>query len=76
MNLEQHLYGAPVLSGRLYRELIERARHFHRVSSFDVEQGRYDIALFHLEQAAQLSIKAYMPGELGTSLGSTACTTG
>ncbi len=53
------------MSSRLYRELVERARHFHRVSGFDVEQGRYDIALFHLEQAAQLAIKAYMLRELG-----------
>lgn len=54
------------MSVRLYRELVERARHFHRLSSYDVREGRYDIALFHLEQAAQLAIKAYMLRELGS----------
>ena len=54
------------MSARLYRELVERARHFYHISSYDVELGRYDIALFHLEQAAQLAVKAYMLRELGS----------
>jgi len=54
------------MSERLYRLLVERARHFHLESGFDVERGRYDIALFHLEQAAQLAIKAYMLREIGS----------
>ena len=39
------------MSARLYRELVARARHFLRVNGFDVGEKRYDIALFHLEQA-------------------------
>ncbi|MCE4613473.1 MAG: HEPN domain-containing protein [Desulfurococcales archaeon] len=53
------------MSSRLYREFAARARHFLRASEFDVSEGRYDIALFHLEQAAQLAIKAYLLRELG-----------
>jgi len=48
------------LSARLYRELVARAKHFYKISGYDVREGRYDIALFHLEQAAQLAIKAYL----------------
>ena len=48
------------MSARLYRELVARAKHFYKISECDVREGRYDIALFHLEQAAQLAIKAYL----------------
>ena len=53
------------MSLRLYRELVARAKHFLRVSEFDVREGRYDIALFHLEQAVQPAVKAYLLRELG-----------
>ena len=53
------------LSARLYDELIGRAIHFYRVSSYDASAGRYDIALFHLEQAVQLALKAYLLKTLG-----------
>lgn len=33
------------MSLRLYRELVARARHFLKVSEFDVSEERYDIAL-------------------------------
>jgi HEPN domain-containing protein len=45
---------------RLYEEMVSRAKHFFKVSDYDVSLGRYDIALFHLEQAVQLSLKAYL----------------
>jgi len=48
------------LSIRLHEELVARAKHFLKVSGFDVSEGRYDIALFHLDQAAQLVVKAYL----------------
>ena len=63
------------MSLRLYRELVARARHFLRVSEFDVSEGRYDIALLHLERAAQLAIKAYLLRELGNLPEPVACTT-
>ncbi len=53
------------LSITLYREMIERAKHLYRISVNDVSAGRYDIALFHLEQAVQLSLKAYLLKTLG-----------
>lgn len=53
------------MSSRLYREMVERARHFYRVSEYDVSAGRYDIALFHLEQAVQLALKAYLLASVG-----------
>jgi len=48
------------LSIRLYEEMVSRAKHFFNISSYDVSLGRYDIALFHLEQAVQLILKAYL----------------
>jgi len=48
------------VSIRLYEEMVERSRHFLNVSRYDVAAGRYDIALFHLEQAVQLALKAYL----------------
>lgn len=45
--------------------MIERARHFYRVSEYDVSSSRYDIALFHLEQAVQLAVKAYLLKAVG-----------
>lgn len=39
---------------------MERAKHFYRISSYDISAGRYEIALFHLEQAVQLALKAYL----------------
>ena len=53
------------MSYRLYRELVERAIHFLRISAFDAEEGRFDIALFHIEQAVQLAVKAYLLKTLG-----------
>ncbi len=53
------------MSSRLYREMIERARHFYRISEYDVSSGRYDIALFHIEQAVQLAVKAYLLETVG-----------
>ena len=48
------------LSIRLYEEMVSRAKHFFNISSYDVSLGRYDIALFHLEQAVQLILKVYL----------------
>lgn len=48
------------MSIRLYEEMVERSRHFLNISRYDVAAGRYDIALFHLEQAVQLALKAYL----------------
>jgi len=48
------------LSIRLYEEMVSRAKHFFNISSYDVSLGRYDIALFHLEQTVQLILKAYL----------------
>ncbi|MCC6028471.1 MAG: HEPN domain-containing protein [Archaeoglobus sp.] len=48
------------LSAKLYEEMAKRAKHFLRISSYDVATGRYDIALFHIEQAVQLALKAYL----------------
>lgn len=48
------------MSIRLYEEMVARAKHFLNVSEYDVSAGRYDIALFHLEQSVQLALKAYL----------------
>ena len=48
------------LSIRLYEEMVSRAKHFFNISSYDVSLGRYDIALFNLEQAVRLILKAYL----------------
>ncbi len=48
------------MSIRLYEEMVSRAKHFFNISSYDVSLGRYDIALFHLEQTVQLILKAYL----------------
>jgi HEPN domain-containing protein len=53
------------VSLHLYRELVGRAKHLHRVTEFDAREGRYDIALFHLEQAAQLALKAHLYRTVG-----------
>jgi HEPN domain-containing protein len=53
------------MSKDLYDELAERARYFLRISRNDSINGRYDIALFHLEQALQLGVKAYLLREKG-----------
>jgi HEPN domain-containing protein len=54
-----------LVSAKLYEELVSRAIYFYRVSSYDASAGRYDIALFHLEQAVQLALKAYLLKTLG-----------
>jgi len=54
------LYEVVGLSFKLYEEMIEKAKHFFRVSDYDVSMNRYDVALFHLEQATQLALKAYL----------------
>jgi len=48
------------LSVKLYEEIAKRAKHFFDISKHDVSANRYDIALFHLEQATQLALKAYL----------------
>jgi len=53
------------LSIRLYEELVKRAIHFYKVSDYDVSAERCDIALFHLEQAVQLALKAYLLNTVG-----------
>ncbi|AGT36154.1 hypothetical protein N186_09090 [Thermofilum adornatum] len=53
------------LSIRFYNEMVERAKHFYRISDNDASTGRYDIALFHLEQAVQLALKAYLLRTIG-----------
>jgi HEPN domain-containing protein len=53
------------LSIRLYNEMVERAKHFYRISDSDTSAGRYDIALFHLEQSVQLALKAYLLKSIG-----------
>jgi Uncharacterized conserved protein related to C-terminal domain of eukaryotic chaperone, SACSIN len=49
----------------LYNELAKRAKYFFKISRNDAINNRYDIALFHLEQALQLGIKAYLLKEKG-----------
>jgi len=46
------------LSSEYYELLVKRAKHFLKLSDIDAEDGRYDIALFHLEQALQPALKA------------------
>lgn len=53
------------MSFKLYEEMMERAKHFFRVSDYDISMSRYDLALFHLEQASQLALKAYLFKTLG-----------
>ncbi|MDI9619595.1 MAG: HEPN domain-containing protein [Candidatus Nezhaarchaeota archaeon] len=53
------------MSLRVYLEMIEKAKHFYRVSEYDVSMGRFDIALFHLEQAVQLALKASLFKSIG-----------
>ena len=48
------------MSSNLYEKLKERAKYFFNESIRDSVNKRYDIALFHLEQALQLGIKAYL----------------
>jgi len=38
--------------------LIRRAEAFIRDAKYDLENGDYDVAMFHIEQALQLLIKA------------------
>jgi HEPN domain-containing protein len=40
------------------RFYIERAEKFKRNAKFNFENGDYDLAMFHIEQAMQLLIKA------------------
>ncbi|HDN83628.1 MAG TPA: HEPN domain-containing protein [Candidatus Altiarchaeales archaeon] len=42
----------------LVTKLKERGKHFFQVAIFDAEKGRYDLALFHLEQSLQLLLKS------------------
>jgi HEPN domain-containing protein len=44
----------------LYEKLKERAKYFFEESKKDALNKHYDIALFHLEQALQLGLKAYL----------------
>lgn len=37
---------------------LKRAEKFERDAKFDFEHGDYDLAMFHIEQACQLLIKA------------------
>jgi HEPN domain-containing protein len=53
------------LSIKLYNEMTGRAEHFYRISDNDASAGRYDIALFHLEQAVRLALKAYLLKTMG-----------
>ncbi|WP_188595929.1 HEPN domain-containing protein [Thermocladium modestius] len=53
------------MSGELYREMVDRARHFLKISDIDAGEDRFDISLFHLEQSMQLSLKAYLLREKG-----------
>jgi HEPN domain-containing protein len=45
--------------------MVERAKHFYWICHNDTSAGRYDIALFHLEQAVQLALKAYLLRTIG-----------
>ncbi len=44
----------------LYEILRDRAKYFLKISEEDAKNLRYDIALFHIEQALQLALKAYL----------------
>ncbi|MBB5254767.1 HEPN domain-containing protein [Sulfurisphaera ohwakuensis] len=48
------------MSVDLYEILKERSKYFYKESMNDSKNKRYDIALFHLEQALQLGLKAYL----------------
>ncbi|ADC65220.1 HEPN domain protein [Ferroglobus placidus DSM 10642] len=39
-------------------KFIEKAKGFEEMAKFNFEKGRYDLAMFCVEQAAQLYIKA------------------
>ena len=57
--------GPGAVSLELYRLMVERARHMRRIADVDAAEQRYDIALFHLEQAAQLMLRAYLLRTVG-----------
>ena len=40
--------------------MMDGARHFLKISKLDADDGGFDISLFHLEQAMQLALKAYL----------------
>jgi Uncharacterized conserved protein related to C-terminal domain of eukaryotic chaperone, SACSIN len=48
------------MSQDLFNKLKERARYFFEESRRDALNKAYDISLFHLEQALQLGLKAYL----------------
>jgi len=43
-----------------YWKMMDGARHFLKISKLDADDGGFDISLFHLEQAMQLALKAYL----------------
>ena len=45
---------------KLYNVLRERALYFLDVAKKDLENRRYDICLFHVEQSLQLLLKSYL----------------
>lgn len=48
------------MSQDLFKKLRERAVYFFNESKRDSTNKRYDVSLFHLEQALQLGLKAYL----------------
>ncbi|MFP3203633.1 MAG: HEPN domain-containing protein [Sulfolobus sp.] len=56
------------MSQDLFNKLKERARYFFEESRRDALNKAYDISLFHLEQALQLGLKAYLLKTKGTFL--------
>jgi len=47
------------------KRLKERARYFFEESKEDFKKKRFDICLFHLEQSAQLFLKAFLLERIG-----------
>ncbi|MCR6693019.1 MAG: HEPN domain-containing protein, partial [archaeon YNP-LCB-003-016] len=43
-----------------YKYLLERSRRFLETAELQLDKGFYDLAVFSLEQALQLYLKAYL----------------
>ena len=49
----------------LIRKFKIRGRHFLEIAEFSAKKGRYDLALFHLEQSLQLLLKSKLLEKYG-----------
>jgi len=53
------------MEAEFVKRLKERARYFFEESKEDFKKKRFDICLFHLEQSAQLFLKAFLLERVG-----------